>query len=233
VLRRVFATFAYLIGIAGAGLFMLYVLASGTGFLPGAEVPKEGVYPWLNNLFWLSLFALQHSGMARQSYKKFIVRWIPVSLDRSVYVLMSGVVLTLFTLFWEPLPGDPIWHGPIWLLAISIGGICAVAACSARFDHAAFFGLTYYSGPNSLHIDGPYRYVRHPLMLGLLVAIWAQPIMPRELLMMNAGITVYIMLAIRLEEQDLVRVYGNEYEQYRNAIPALIPFVHLARNRKR
>jgi protein-S-isoprenylcysteine O-methyltransferase Ste14 len=109
----------------------------------------------------------------------------------------------------------------------------AVAACSVGYNHAAFFGLAYDTTPGRLRTDGPYRYVRHPLMLGLLLAIWGQPIMPRELLMLNVGMTVYIVVAIRLEERDLVRVFGAEYARYRDTVPALIPFVRLARNRRR
>jgi len=228
--RRVFALAAYLIGLAVAGVFMLYVLAAGTGFIVRAETASDGVFPWLNNLFWLTLFASQHSGMARPAYKNFIVRFIPVSLERSTYVLMSGIVLALLTWLWEPLPGEPIWHGPIWIVAVSVAGILGVAYCATWFDHATFFGLTQaWNGTGEeagrLRIDGPYRFVRHPLMLALLLAIWGQPIMPRELCMLNFGMTVYIVVAIRLEERDLVRAFGSEYEQYRKKVPALIPFV--------
>jgi protein-S-isoprenylcysteine O-methyltransferase Ste14 len=238
VSRRIFAIIAYLIGLAGASVFMLYVLAAGIGLVECAEPPGDGVFPWLNNLGWLFLFAVQHSGMARQAYKDFIVRWIDVSIERSVYVLMSGIVLTLLTLFWQPLPGEPLWHGPLWIVAISLLGVLGIVVCAKWFDHNTFFGLTQAWTGNAdttgpLVIAGPYRYVRHPLMLGLLIALWGQPMMPPELAMLNAGMTIYVLVAIRWEERDLVRVFGMEYEEYRMNVPALIPFVRLARNRKR
>jgi len=74
-----------------------------------------------------------------------------------------------------------------------------------------------------LRIVGPYRFVRHPLMVGALVFLWGQPTMPPELLLLNAGLTVYVLVAIRLEERDLVRRYGAAYEDYRRRVPALIP----------
>jgi protein-S-isoprenylcysteine O-methyltransferase Ste14 len=219
---------AYLIGLAGTGVFFAYVVGAGTGYWPRG-VPDHGVLPWAINLGWLLLFALQHSGMARQSFKQWCTRLIPATLQRSLYVAVSGILFAALTLLWQPLPGEPLWHGPLWIVAISLlAGLGAGLWC-ASFDHTAFFGLrqawtgdAIASGP--LRIEGPYRYVRHPLMLGLLITIWAQPIMPPQLLMMNVGLTVYILIAIRLEERDLVREYGVEYEEYRRKVPALIPY---------
>ena len=208
---------AFLLGVGGAGVFFAFIVGTGSGYWPRGDA--EGAFGGLNNLGWLLLFALQHSGMARQSFK----RWLPATLERSAYVAASGSALAAMALCWSPLPGEPIWHGPIGIVAISLLAALGVGGCLAWMDHFAFFGLTQaWTGKaecGPLRIDGPYRYVRHPLALGLLIAIWAQPIMPPELLMMDVGLTIYGMLAIRLEERDLVRRFGADYEKYRRAVP--------------
>ena len=224
MLPRTLALMAYLVGVAGAGIFFVYLVGAGTDFFPPRDT-LPGPLPGLINIGLLFAFALQHSGMARQTFKNFVVRWIPAELERSIYVAASGTAVTLLVFFWQPLPGKPIWQGPTWIVAISLLAAIGIGVCCGWFDHAKFFGLTYNAekrGP--LCIEGPYRFVRHPLMVGLLIALWAQPTMPRELLMLNAGLTFYILLAIRWEERDLVREFGEEYEKYRRKVPALIPF---------
>jgi protein-S-isoprenylcysteine O-methyltransferase Ste14 len=218
---------AYLIGVAGVGVFLAYVIGIGTDFWPRGRA-IDGMEPWHINLGLLFLFAIQHSGMARQTFKTKLTSLIPPSLERSIYVGASGIMVSAMTYYWQPLPGEPIWHGPIWIVAISLAAL-GMGACCGSFDHWTFLGLRQaWTGEaeirEPLRIEGPYRFVRHPLMLGLLIAIWAQPIMPRELLMMNAGMTIYILGAIVLEERDLVRQFGEEYENYRRAVPALIPW---------
>jgi len=227
--RKLTALAAYLIGSAGAGVFFAYVIGAGTGFWPRGE-PADGPLPWAINLGWLLLFAVQHSGMARQSFKQWLTRWLPAALERSLYVAVSGILLAALTLGWQPLPGEPLWHGPLWIVAISLLAGLGAGLCCASFNHTAFFGLRQAWTGNAdaagpLRIDGPYRFVRHPLMLGLLISLWAQPIMPPELLMMNVGWTVYILVATRLEERDLVRDFGAAYEKYRSEVATLIPFL--------
>jgi protein-S-isoprenylcysteine O-methyltransferase Ste14 len=226
--RRVFAVVSYLIGLAGAGIFMLYLLGTGVGVWPRPDT-SEGLTPWLVDVSLLGLFALQHSGMARETFKRAITHVILAALERSTYVAASGIVLGIVTLCWQPLPGEAIWEGPVWVVGICLLASVGVAWCAARFDHNRFFGLTQaWTGDADTHgpliVEGPYRYVRHPLMFGLLIVLWAQPVMPRELFLMNAGWTLYIVLAVKLEERDLVRQYGEEYEKYRSEVPMLIPW---------
>ena len=232
MLSRALALIAYLAGIAGAGIFFLYILGTGSGifFAPDAA---PGPSPWLINVGLLLFFAIQHSGMARRGFKSFIVCWIPPELERSIYVAASGAAASVLVFFWQPLPGKPLWQGPLWIAGISILAALAIGRCCLWLDQATFFGLTQARTGQAevrvpLCVDGPYRFVRHPLMLGALIAIWAQPIMPLELLMLNVGMTIYILLAIRLEERDLAREFGEEYEKYRQKVPALIPFRILA-----
>ncbi len=230
MLARACAVTAYLVGIAGAGVFFLWVLATGTGFVSRTDDAAMGMCPWFGNGGLLLLFALQHSGMARRSFKNVLTRWAPTHLERSVYVASAGLTTIALTLCWQPLPGSLLWHGPIWIVGISLIAAFGLVGCCATVNHAAYFGLTQAWTGNvntrwPLQMNGPYRYVRHPLMVGVLIAIWAQPIMPPELCMMNVGMTVYILIALRLEERDLLREFGEEYEKYQRKVPALIPFV--------
>ena len=228
VVLRSIAVGAYFIGIAGAVLFFAYVLGIGTGFWPRGE-SADGT-SWVSNLSWLLAFAVQHSGMARQSFKRWWTRWILPALERSIYVAASGATLVGLTICWQTLPGEPLWSLPIGVVAVSLVAALGTGLCCWRFDHREFFGLQQaWTGepesPASLCTTGPYRYVRHPLMLGLLLALWGQPIMPPELLMLNAGFTVYILIGIRLEERDLVQCFGEAYLVYRRRVPALLPKV--------
>ncbi len=228
MLRRVYSVIAYLIGLAGASVYFAYVLGAGIGVWPRGEATSTAWSMGIN-LGLLALFAMQHSGMARPAYKKYILRIVPECLERSTYVAASGLVLGLLTVLWQPLPGEPFWHGPIAIVAVSLLGAFGVGVCATWFDHATFFGLTQgwtgvRPGPAKLRIEGPYRLMRHPLMLGLLIAIWGVPVMPPELLMMNLGMTMYVLVAIRWEEHDLVREFGSEYEEYRRRVPAIVPW---------
>lgn len=223
------ALIAYLIGNAGAAVFLAFVLGLGTGFWP-RESALDGVWPWLIDVCWLVVFAVHHSGMARQVWKRWLVRFFPPVLERSLYIAIAGVLLAVLPLAWQPLPGDPLWHGPLWIVGISLLAAISVGLCSGCCDHASFFGLQQawtgnaeVNGP--LRTGGPYRFVRHPLMLGLLITLWAQPIMPTELAVLNGGLTVYIVIAIRWEERDLGRIYGPAYEEYRKKVAMLIPFL--------
>ncbi len=226
--RRAYGILAYLVGVSGAAVYFAFILGMGVGVWPRSEcssaLTSVGV-----NLGLLAMFALQHSGMARIAFKRCFQRLFPETIERSTYVLASGLTLGGLTLCWQPLPGEPIWQGPIVIAGIGLAGGAAAGLCAAWYDHAAFFGLaqswtgvSIATGP--LRIGGPYRYVRHPLMLGLLIAIWGVPIMPPELLMLNLGMTAYVIGAIHLEERDLLRVYGSAYEQYQRETPMLFPW---------
>ena len=220
---KVFAVVAYLIALAGAGLFLAYVVGAGLGFWPRDQAVNRQLSIPIN-FGLLTLFAVTHTGMARQAFKKRIGY-----LARSLYVATSGITLGILTWCWHVLPGEPVWDGPLWIVGISLLAVLAVGACSAWFNHASFYGFTQaWTGVADVHvplrIDGPYRYVRHPLMLGFLIAIWAQPIMPPELLMFNVGMTLYVLGGITFEEHDLMLAYGEEYERYRRQVPALIPW---------
>lgn len=226
---RLFAVAANLLGIAGMAALGAYVLFSGLGHWP-RDQQATGPLPWVVNICWLSLFALQHSGMARRGFKDRLTRWVPGYLERSVYVAASGLVTLVQPLIWQPLPGDDIWQGPVWLIGISLAGAAGAAVCFLQIDRADFLGLRQVGigalpeQAEALRITGPYRWIRHPLMLGTLVFLWGLPTMPPELLLLDGGLTVYILLAIHLEEREMVRRFGAAYEAYRVKVPALIPW---------
>jgi protein-S-isoprenylcysteine O-methyltransferase Ste14 len=204
-------------------LFFAYVLGTGTGYWPREEADAEHQsYGW--NYLLLCSFAIQHSCMQRRNFWR-----LPAPYERSLYGAASGIVLGGMTLLWRPVPGGIIWEGPLWIVAISLAAAIGTGCCCASINHTTFMGLAQAWTGNAeargpLCTEGPYRYVRHPLMLGLLIALWAQPIMPAELMMMNGGLTLYVLIALELEENDLVRDYGEEYEKYRKEVPMLIPW---------
>lgn len=214
---------ALALAAASVLIFYGYVVGSGTGMLPRFD-QTDVVIRWLINAGLLAQFALQHSGMARQSFKDWCRRWLPATMERPLYVAASGISVAAMTVGWQSLSGDPLWNGPIWIEAISILAIAGAGGIVVFFVPVRFFGLGSASIREPLRTDGPYRFVRHPLMLAVLIALWTQPIMPPELFMMNVGMTIYILIAIRLEERDLVREFGEEYEKYRREVPALVPF---------
>ncbi len=223
MLTSVLGLIALALGVVSVLIFYGYIVGTGTGMLPRGE-PADGALPWLSNAGLLAQFALQHSGMARQWFKTWCQRWLPATIERPLYVAASGIALAALTVGWQPLPGNPLWNGPIWIESISILAIAGAGGFVVFFVPVTFFGLGVSSNREPLRTNGPYRFVRHPLMLAVLIAIWAQPIMPPELFLMNVGMTLYILIAIRLEERDLVREFGTEYEKYRSEVPALVPW---------
>jgi protein-S-isoprenylcysteine O-methyltransferase Ste14 len=182
--------------------------------------PLPSPWPWLIDIGWLVVFALQHSGMAREGFKK---RWPLISLElkRSVYVGLAGIVLLGMAGTWQPLPGEPLWRLPIWVLAIGLAAALGTGLWCLAFDPLGFLGVR--PEDETLRIIGPYRFLRHPLMACFIVFLWAQPVMSPTLAVLSGGLTLYIVLAIPLEEGDMRRRFGSAYEEYRRRVPALIP----------
>jgi protein-S-isoprenylcysteine O-methyltransferase Ste14 len=223
---RILALVCYLVAQAGAAGLGGLVLGLGLGLwsplflLPGT---------WLVSLAALLLFAVQHSGMARTSFKRLWARMAPAHLERSAYAASSGLVLLLLVVVWQPLPGPDLWRGPAWLVALPLTAVGLLALINGRFDHAGLFGLRQAWTPNTLPtperllVLGPYRYLRHPLMACLLVFLWTQPTMSFTSLLLSGGLTAIIFVGILLEERDLLERFGQAYADYRARVPALIP----------
>lgn len=228
-------------GIASYLLFLLTFLYA-IGFLGNLWVPKAIdsatrvplSQALLTDALLLVLFALQHSVMARPAFKRWLTRWLPAAAERSTYVLASSLALLFLFWAWQPL-GGVVWELEMPLArGISWGMFCfgwtLVLISTFLINHFDLFGLRqvwlHWRGrdyqPVPFCTPGPYRYLRHPLYLGWLFAFWATPTMTVAHLVFAIGCTAYILIAIPLEERDLVRALP-EYEAYRRQVPMLIP----------
>lgn len=190
----------------------------------------------LVNVALIALFGLQHSVMARPGFKRVWTRAVPKELERSLYVLLSSAVLALLIWQWRPIPTPVLWHADAtWSVALawSVMGLGVIVLLWATFliDHFELFGLRQgWSTLREAELRGPafvtpylYKIVRHPLYVGWLLIFWGTPTMTVGHLMFSAGMSGYILLAIRFEERDLVQHIGEPYQRYREEVPALVP----------
>lgn len=183
----------------------------------------------------LGLFAIQHSVMARPGFKAVWTRIVSPSIERSTYVLISSLLLFLLFWQWRPLPAV-IWDssgGPVQVMiqALFWLGWLVVLASSFLISHVDLFGLRQvwlnlrgktYQHP-AFVVRGLYRVVRHPLMLGFVIAFWAAPVMTLGHLVFAVATTAYILIALRFEERDLIDTLGEAYLDYRKQVPMLVP----------
>ena len=198
---------------------------------PGATTLTAG----LINVALLGLFAVQHSVMARPAFKRWWTRFVPAPVERSTYVLLASAALAALFWQWRPLPAV-VWEvswppGRSLLWGLFWVGWATVLVSTFLINHFDLFGLRQvylawrgdaYTTPRFRTLMF-YRVVRHPLMLGFLVAFWAIPTMTTGHLLFAAATTAYILLAIQLEERDLSADLGEPYRDYRNRVPMLIP----------
>jgi protein-S-isoprenylcysteine O-methyltransferase Ste14 len=228
-------------GVAYAAL--LATKAYAIGFLAGVGVPKavnDGASgpAWLAvgvDLLLLSLFAVQHSVMARPWFKRRWTRVVPPPVERSTYVLMASLLVALLMWQWRPLPGS-VWtvETPTlrWLLWVGyLLGWVIVALSTFLLGHLEMFGLRQVLARAGARPYGPtgfrqplfYRYVRHPLMVGFLIAFWSTPDMSVGRLLFAGAATAYIVVAVRFEEHDLRRDLGDDYDRYAARVPRFVP----------
>ena len=188
----------------------------------------------LVNFGLVSLFGLQHSIMARPVFKRAWTRLVPEPVERSVYVLFASLLLILLMVAWLPIPGE-VWRveGPFSLVlwALFALGWGLVLLSTFLLNHFELFGLrqAYFhlrgrlAGPPQFHQPLLYRMVRHPLYLGFIIAFWATPVMSWGHLLFAAAMTGYILVAIPIEERDLVKALGPAYEDYQRRVGMLVP----------
>ncbi len=225
-----FATFLYLIVFVGD--FQLATLTVDNG--PGGEPITAAVI----DLGLIAMFGLQHSIMARQGFKRWWMKIVPPPIERSVYVLAASVMLTILFLFWRPIDGivwslnpitHPVLNDLIWIV-FWIGWL-AVLLSTFLINHFELFGLqqawyhlrSHEAEPPRFHQPLFYKYVRHPLYLGFFLAFWAAPEMTIGHLLFAAGMSTYVLIAIRYEEHDLISLFGRDYELYRERVGMLTP----------
>lgn len=235
---------ALLYGVACYSIFLvtfLYAIA----FVAGVGVPKHidngATAPFLValgiDLALLALFAVQHSGMARPAFKRWWTRFVPQPIERSTYVLVSSLVLALLLWQWRPL-SPLVWNVENQIARFALYGLSALGwllLLSSTFliNHFDLFGLrqVWFHARRHQAMDEPfvtrafYRIVRHPLMLGFLVAFWATPTMSLGHLLFALMTTAYIVVAVKfLEERDLIALYGDTYRDYQRRVPMLLPW---------
>ena len=230
--------------VYGAGSYLVFfgTFLYAAGFVGNFLVPKSLDSPstgtWTTALLidagLLTLFALQHSVMARPAFKRLLTRIVPHAVERSTYVLASSLALILLFWQWRPL-GSIVWNvqNPLGQLLLSAGfafGWTLVLVTTFVINHFDLFGLRQVWR----HLQGKpqsevrfvtpwlYRIVRHPLYVGWLFAFWCAPLMTATHLFFAAVTTAYILFAIQLEERDLARQHP-EYAQYRKQVPMLVP----------
>lgn len=187
------------------------------------------------NTLLVALFGIQHSVMARPWFKRWWTTFIPQPAERSTYLLFSCLALGLLLWQWQPMGGviwnvqPPVARGLIF--AVYLSGWLTIVAVSHMISHYDLFGLRqawlhfqgrpYESLPFAM--PGAYRWVRHPLYIGWLMVFWAAPTMTWSHLLLAVGMTTYILIAIPLEERDLIAHFGEKYAAYRRQVPALFP----------
>ncbi|WP_405137674.1 methyltransferase family protein [Nocardia sp. NBC_01388] len=186
----------------------------------------------------LALFGLQHSGMARPSFKAFITRWVPEALERTVYIVMVCAVMWTIFLCWQPIPAQ-IWSTHGWAATVLDAGFwlgfVLVYAATILLNHFHLLGISQAyrqyvirvpdATVDRLQVQGPYRLVRHPLMTGLLISFWFASTFTVGHLIWALGVTGYILLGTFLEERDLIARFGAAYRAYAAEVPAFFPAV--------
>jgi protein-S-isoprenylcysteine O-methyltransferase Ste14 len=220
-----FGTFLYAVGFIGN----LLVPVSIDG------APRASLWEALTiDVALLGIFAIQHSVMARPGFKRWWTRFVPKPIERSTYVLLSSVALIALFAFWQPL-GGVVWSvtdpaGQAMLYGVFVLGWLTVLVSTFLINHFDLFGLRQvwlnligrrYT-PLAFKTPLFYKYVRHPLYVGWFMAFWATPIMTVTHLVFAVATTAYILIAIRLEERDLLEIHP-EYRGYREQVPMLVP----------
>jgi methanethiol S-methyltransferase len=219
-------TFLYAVGFVSQ-----YVVPKTIDTGTAASIPRA----LLADLVLMSIFAVQHSGMARQGFKKLFARFASPVIERSNYVLLASLSLALLFWQWRPIT-NVVWHieTPFLAnLAVAGGffGWLVVLYSTFLISHFELFGLTqvvtHFAGrltaPVRFKTPGLYRLIRHPIYLGFIIAFWSAPTMTAGHLLFAAVTTAYIFIGIYLEERDLVSLFGNEYRRYRQRVAMLLP----------
>ena len=223
--------FVYSMGFIGG-----FLTPTSLDGLPSSSLPAALAV----DLALLLLFALQHSVMARPRFKAWWTRVVPPAAERSTYLLASSLALGVLLAYWQPI-GGYLWQTEGAARAVLIGlyvfGWLLLLYTTFLIDHFDLFGLKQVwrqlmgkdYRPPQFHTPNLYRLVRHPLYIGWLMIFWAAPTMSVSHLLFAVVTTVYILMAIRFEERDLVSAFGEQYTRYRAHTPMLVPRLPIER----
>ena len=228
------ATFTYAVGFVSTILVPKHI----------DSTPRSPLgYAFMINAALLTLFAVQHSVMARPAFKRWWTKIIPEPIERSTYVLLASACLLLMFQYWEPM-GGVVWEVESASLQVVLKGLCLfgffiVLISTFLINHFDLFGLRqawfYFTGKKYEHLPFRtpffYQYVRHPLYLGFMIAFWATPTMTVAHLFFAIMTTAYMVTAIQFEENDLVHTFGSKYQEYKKSAPMLIPFMKIKKRK--
>jgi protein-S-isoprenylcysteine O-methyltransferase Ste14 len=237
------AWLSFLYGVAAYAASLatlLYLIGFSGNLLVSKSVDIGRGAPWgeamVGDLLLLGLFAVQHSVMARRGFKQWWARIVPPAVERSTFVVATCVVLALLFWLWVPIPQPVVWKvdaaaaaALLWAL-FGLGWVVLLVS-TFQIDHFELFGLrqvyaraTGRPTPKARFMTPfLYRYVRHPLYVGLLLSFWSAPVMTAGRLLFAVVASAYILVGIRFEERDLIVQFGERYVRYRTAVGMLIP----------
>jgi protein-S-isoprenylcysteine O-methyltransferase Ste14 len=225
-----FVTFLYAIGFVED--LVVPKTIDGSSAIAGAPALQALIV----NLVLMSIFAIQHSVMARPQFKRWWTRIVPPSVERATYVLLASLALALLIWRWQPMPAI-VWQIadlPLAMVVIGLSFVGWLIVLTSTFliNHFELFGL--HQVANNLTgrpMPAPrfrtplfYGFVRHPIYLGFIIAFWAAPIMTVGHLLFAAVTTAYIFVGIWLEERDLITMFGDQYRRYRERVSMLVPW---------
>lgn len=234
----IYSLICYAAGVASLIYFIFFVNDMFLGKTVNTLVDIDSLLQTvLTNVLAISLFGIQHSVMARASFKQWLVQYIHPSMERSTYVLSTALVIVGMCYLWVPF-GTVIWNidsemTALLIRSVAVFGWAFLLIATFMLNHSELFGLSQTFNlltgkpmvDSQFRTPGFYRIVRHPIQTGVLIGMWAVPVSTTSHLLFAGGITIYIFIGLYFEEKDLIQEFGASYVKYMKRVKRLIPFV--------